>query len=356
MIEKKHFDPNDAAKADSGIFGLNASYDDAALVLIPVPWEATTSYGGGTSLGPQAILQASKQVDLFDLNLGRFYEQGLFMLPESSEIVTWNKKAKAAAQLIIQNHGEAFSDDAVKDKSLKDALQTVNQLSEKLNLNVYEQTKKVMADGKIPALVGGDHSAPFGTIKACLEKYPGMGILHVDAHADLRQAYEGFKYSHASIMYNVVHELDVKSLTQVGIRDFSESEFQEIENSKGRINTFFDEALNERKACGESLALIIDEILKPLPREIYISFDIDGLDPILCPHTGTPVPGGLSFQDALFLIKRVVKSGRHIVGFDLNEVSPANDGSEWDANVGARLLYKLCGWTLHSVKNKQEKS
>ncbi len=345
-----HFDPNAAAAKDSGIFGLPFSEDEAQLILIPVPWEATTSYGGGTSLGPQVIFHASKQVDLFDLELGNFYEAGIAMLPESTDVLNWNKAARQEALKVIEEGGDP------DNQNLQSAMDSVNQYSVKINDYVYAETKKQLASNKKVGLVGGDHSTPFGAIQAFLEKYPNMGILHFDAHADLRQAYEGFEFSHASIMYNIMTKTKLKKLVQVGIRDFCEEEFHFIQENKDRLTVFFDTKMTERKLQGEHWSTICDEIIKQLPQEVYVSFDIDGLDPRFCPHTGTPVPGGLDFQEALFLIKKVAQSGKKIIGFDLNEVSPGDDvdlealdtASEWDANVGARLLYKLCGWTLDS--------
>jgi agmatinase len=197
-------------------------------------------------------------------------------------------------------------------------------------------------------LVGGDHSTPFGAIEAVADRHPGLGVLHVDAHADLRVAYEGFEWSHASIMYNVVAKLpDVARLVQVGIRDLCEAEYDVIKGSKRRVITHFDAELATRRLAGESWAGQCERIVDALPGEVYVSFDIDGLDPALCPNTGTPVPGGLSFAEANYLIGALVRSGRRIVGFDLNEVAPGPD-SEWDANVGMRLLYKMIGWALRS--------
>lgn len=329
------FDPNAAAAEDSGIFGLPFTIEEAELVLIPVPWEATTSYGGGTSLGPQAILDASKQVDLFDLELGNFYEQGIAMLEESEQILAWNEASTMAS------------------------LEEVNLYSEKVNHYVYIEAKKLLTQGKLVGVVGGDHSTPFGAIQAFLEKHPRMGILHFDAHADLRNAFEGYEYSHASIMYNVMTKTALRKLVQVGIRDFCEEEFDFIQDNPERIVTYFDAQLFEEKVKGRNWDSICDEIINQLPEEVYVSFDIDGLDPRFCPHTGTPVPGGLDFQEAIYLIKKVVQSGRRLIGFDLNEVSPGihsneqdtallDSAGEWDANVGARLLYKLCGYTLKS--------
>jgi agmatinase len=351
-----NFNPNAASPKDSGIFGLPFTAEESKLILIPVPWEPTTSYGGGTSLGPQFIFDASKQVDLFDMELGPFYEKGIAMLPESQEMKEWNAVAKDAAQIVIAAAGTSDENSA----SVKKATQLVNELSLKLNDTIYQQTKQLLSQQKIVGLVGGDHSSHFGAIKAFLEKHPDMGILHFDAHADLRDTFEGFEFSHASIMHNVISKTALKKLVQVGIRDFCEEEYHFIQNNKERIVTFFDASITEQKMAEKSWAAICDDIIQHLPQEVYVSFDIDGLDPRFCPHTGTPVPGGLDFLEALFLLKKVVRSGRQIIGFDLNEVSPGSaaltstssvldTAAEWDANVGARLLYKLCGWALTSA-------
>lgn len=342
------FNPNAQASKDSGIFGLPYTQDEAKLILIPVPWEATTSYGGGTSQAPQAIFDASKQIDLFDLELGNFFEAGIMMLPISEQLLEWNKAARAEALNVIKHIGETSQD---LDKSTE----MVNAYSQKLNASVYEQSKKMLEENKVVGLIGGDHASVFGSIKAHTEKYPNLSILHFDAHADLRNAYEGFTYSHASIMFNVMQETPLKRLVQVGIRDFCEEEFDLIQQNSSRVKTYFDAHLSAQKLQGMAWSQIIENIVNDLSDEVYVSFDIDGLDPRFCPHTGTPVPGGLDFNEAIYLLKAVVKSGRKIVGFDLNEVSLGEDAqangldsaSEWDANVGARLLYKLCGFALY---------
>ncbi len=347
----QNFDPNAAAGEDSGIFGLPFSIEQAQLVLLPVPWEVTTSYGGGTSLGPRAILNASRQIDLFDLELGNFYRHGIALMDESTEVQTWNQAAQQLAHPVIAAGGSG------NDPQLLAAVEKVNDYSHKLNHYVYNTVKNLLAQGKQVGVIGGDHSTPFGAITAFLEKYPRMGMLHVDAHADLRKAYEGFTDSHASIMYNVITRTKLTKLVQVGLRDLCEEEFEFIKQQSSRITAFFDVDMSTQKMNGESWASICDQIIKQLPEEVYISFDIDGLDPRYCPHTGTPVPGGLDFAEATYLIKKVAQSGRKIIGFDLNEVSPGSStaaaldtpdpAAEWDANVGARLLYKLCGWSLY---------
>ena len=340
------FDPNAAATADSGVFGLPYTENQSALVYLPVPWEVTTSYGGGTSEGPAAILAASHQVDLFDLDVIKPYEAGLFMALESAEVRHWNESGKQKAQKIIEASGVVEG-----NPELQASLKEVNELGERLNQYVYTETKKLLAAEKIVGVVGGDHSVPFGAFQAVGEKYPGFGILHFDAHADTRDAYEGFQWSHASIMFNAIEKIrSIGKLIQVGIRDVCEQECDYALLRKEKITTFYDRDLARRQFEGITWAQICREMVALLPNDVWISFDIDGLDPRFCPNTGTPVPGGLDFHQAIYLLSVLVKSGRRIIGFDLNEVSPnlGNRSDEWDANVGARLLYKLSAWTLAS--------
>lgn len=339
------FDPNSPSAEGSGVFGLPHTKKEAALVYLPVPWEATTSYGGGTSKGPAAILDASGQVDLFDFDVLKPYQCGLHMLPESPQVRAWNKQAKSAAQKVIAVGGEVSG-----KKSLQTALKLVNELGGKLNAWVESETRQLLKEGKLVGLVGGEHSVPYGALKALASKHPSFGILHFDAHCDLRDAYEGFQWSHASIMRNVLEGVPaVKKLVQVGIRDFCEAEYDYARAQGSRVKIFFDGDLARRSFGGETWSALAGEIVAELPENIWVSFDIDGLDPRFCPHTGTPVPGGLDFQQAVYVIGAAVRSGRKILGFDLNEVAPDPSGkNEWDANVGARLLYKLTAWTLAS--------
>lgn len=337
------FDPNAAAQPDSGVFGLPFEEAEAALVYLPIPWEATTSYGGGTSNGPAAILEASHQVDLYDLEVLKPYEAGLFMRDENANIRSWNDEAKAEAQKIIEAAGviEGRPD-------LERSLARVNELSAKMNAEVHKLTRDVFSCGKIPAIVGGDHSVPFGAFQAAAEEYGAFGILHFDAHSDTRKAYEGFEWSHASIMYNALERIpQIKKLVQVGIRDFCEEEIEYCESQGARAEIYFDRELADQKFEGVSWKRIAENIVSKLPENVWVSFDIDGLDAVLCPHTGTPVPGGLSFHEACAVLTALARSGRKIIGFDLNEVAPHPEGAdEWDANVGARLLYKMTALTL----------
>lgn len=306
------------------IFGIHSKLQDAPVVLIPVPWEVTTSYGDGTSQGPAIVERASHQVDLWDSTFKNIVEQkGVFMFEELKDIRALNDK--------------------LKPKAL-DAVAEVNTASDKVNEMVYKKAKENLAAGKVVGVVGGDHSCPIGLIKALSEKFGTQyAVLHFDAHADLRKSYQGFNHSHASIMYNVMNfSGSPQKLVQVGIRDFCEEELERIQKSEGKIKTFFDDQIKERQFTGSTWAKICDEIISELPENIYISFDIDGLEPTLCPSTGTPVVGGLTFSEFNFLFKKINEHKKRVIGFDLCEVA----GTEWDANVGARVLFKLCGLAL----------
>lgn len=333
------FDPSAAAAADSGIFGLPYSERDAAVILMPVPFAATVSYGGGAENGPDAILRASRQVDLYDLQFGRVYEAGIHLRAAAADLRAGHDEARALCTPIVERGGATATDRA--------AVQRIDALGERVNLATMAAAREVLALDKVIGIIGGDHSVPFGAIAAAAERHPGLGILHFDAHADLRVAYEGLRWSHASIMHNVIAEVSgVARLVQLGIRDFSEDEFAAIRASGGRIVTHFDQEWRRRAFTGTSFDRLCQEAIAALPSTVWVSFDIDGLDPALCPHTGTPVPGGLSFAEMAHVLAALVASGRRIVGFDLVEVAPGDD--EWDANVGARVLYKLCGAAIAS--------
>ena len=206
-----------------------------------------------------------------------------------------------------------------------------------LNRWLFDRTQTAISDGKKVGVIGGDHSVPLGYMQALATHYPDFGILHIDAHADLRDAYEGFEFSHASIMFNALKIPQISKLVQVGIRDVSQVEINTIDRSQGRVVGYYDSLVKQQLYSGTTWASICQDSIANLPQHVYISFDVDGLDPKLCPHTGTPVPGGLELEQAFCLCREIVRSGREIIGFDVCEVGNA----EWDGNVGARIVYKL---------------
>jgi agmatinase len=231
------------------------------------------------------------------------------------------------------------------------AVATVNAASERVHGYVAREAERILDRGAIPAVLGGDHSSPFGLIAELSLRHPGMGILQVDAHADLRDSFEGFAWSHASIFHNVMTRLPgVARLVQVGIRDVGAREVEFAARSKGRVRTFYDQRLRDRQFAGATWTKVCKEVIAALPREVYVSFDIDGLTSEHCPHTGTPVPGGLTFPEVCHMLELLASSGRRVIGFDLCEVAPGAPGDEWNGSVGARVLYKLMGSTLRSVR------
>jgi len=338
MTETVSFDPNSIGQKIANIYGLPFDAKSANIVIVPVPWEVTVSYNAGTADGPKAILEASFQVDLFDPDVPDAWKVGIALLEASHELHGLNASLRPLAERYIGMLEEGLSPE--DEPGMAKLLQQINDGCVTMNTIVESQCEEVLAQGKIAAVVGGDHSTPLGLVRALGKYHSDFGILHFDAHADLRDAYEGFTYSHASIMFNVLKEKQVTKLVQVGIRDYCEQERQLIDGSNGRVKTFYDRDIRAHMFEGVSWKDICDSIVKELPKKVYVSFDVDGLDPKLCPHTGTPVPGGLEFEQALYLIKCVVTSGRTIIAFDLNEVAPG-EYDEWDANVGARLLYRM---------------
>ena len=336
------FNPSEVGVKNGNLFGLPFNYEDSPIAILPVPWDVTVSYGDGTHAGPQAILDASPQLDFYDIDNTQAWKVGFHLTQVSTEMEELNNflRDRSTAYIEFLESGGKLNESSDFELILKD----LNEACLQLKQRVYERSKDMMADGKIVCLLGGDHSTPLGLYEAIAEKRNEFGILQIDAHADLRNSYEGFHYSHASIFYNTLKIPQVKKLVQVGIRDICQEEVDVVNKENGRVKIFYDRYLKEAAYNGKSWKDICHEIVAELPEKIHISFDIDGLDPKLCPHTGTPVPGGLEFEQVLFLFREIIKSGKQIISFDLCEVGNA----EWDANVGARLLWKLCVFTAIS--------
>jgi agmatinase len=326
-------DPDGPPSPSSGLYGFDLPRESARVVVLPLPFEATVSFRAGTAQGPEAIRRASHQLDLWDPDFGDVSAAGICLLPPPDGVAEASARVRPLAEGVIE------AVEAGRDPSHAD-LAAVEDAGAAVREHARRFVSAELEAGRLPALVGGDHSVPQGGIEAAYAAGP-LTVLHLDAHADLRSAYEGFHYSHASIMHNLLSpdHPDLR-LLQVGLRDLSEEERGRIE-SDDRVEAVFDHELREarlRGAAGE----VLDAIAAKLSGRVWLSFDIDGLDPALCPGTGTPVPGGLSWDEICGLLARVSRAGCTIVGLDLVEVGP----DEWDGAVGARLLYKMIGAAL----------
>ena len=343
MTDLSNFDPNSAGNPNNNIFGLPFTEEEAALVLLPIPWEVTVSYGAGTARAWEHIFKASLQVDLYDPDYPEHWKKGFYMKDGDKKLLMKSDYLRKEAELYIDyiSKGDKPEDNKFMCKSLKE----INAGSAFMNNWVYEQTKTLLDANKKVGLIGGDHSTPLGFMKALAEKHGEFGILQIDAHCDLRKAFEDFTYSHASVMYNMLQEVPaVTKLVQVGIRDYCDEEWEVICNSNFRIITYFDKELKRRQFEGEIWKHTVDEIVQHLPQKVYFSFDIDGLDPKLCPNTGTPVAGGFETEHILYLFKKVIESGRELIGFDLVEVGVGEN--DWDSNVASRILFRMCNMLM----------
>lgn len=345
----KAYDPNSIRILNGNLFGLPFTAEESDIIVIPVPWEVTVSYRHGTSRGPEAVLEAAYQVDLFDPDIANAWHSGIFMLPLSDAIVKKNKelgkKAKTCIALLEKGNNN-------NNASLRKLTKEINEGGRYLNHWLEQESLKWLRKGKLVAVLGGDHSSPLGLVRALAKQHSSFGLLHFDTHADLRKVYEGFEFSHASIMHNISKIPEVEKIVQVGIRDYCEEEVEQMQDKKNNITVFLDRWMQRELFQGKTWNSVCKKIVSELPQKVHISFDIDVFNPSLCPHTGTPVVGGLEWEQAFYLIEQVVRSGRRIIGFDLCEVSPGKN-DEWDAIVGARALYRLAILMAHSQKKKR---
>jgi agmatinase len=330
------FDPSGVAQDNGNLIGLPYTEEEAKIVLVPAPWEVTVSYSAGTAKAGENIRRASLQLDLYDPDVPDAWRIGLFMRPTHAQWMYQSDLLRARAKKHIDFLESGGHLDASPERRAE--LAAINLACAEFKSWVYHQTGALLDRGKLVGLVGGDHSTPLGYLEALAERHPEFGVLHVDAHLDMRAAYEGFTYSHASIFYNALQLPQISHFVSVGIRDWCEEEMDFVAAQNGRVEVFYDHEIRRAQYQGQTFQATVQQILRGLPEKVYVSFDIDGLDPRYCPGTGTPVPGGLDFPEAVYLLSQIVASGRRIIGFDLSEVGVQ---SEWDGNVGARLLYKL---------------
>lgn len=274
-----------------------SSQENSKVAIVPVPYEATVSYGHGTSGGPDAILEASQQVELFDDEL-------------------WIEPYKVGIHTA----------EAVR-------METVTAETEDPFGQLRAAITPIIEFNKFPIVIGGEHSLTLGAVKACIDKFPDLSILQIDAHADCRDEYDGNPYSHASISYHLYKALPNPLITQVGIRNISAGEVEWMERDKPRINIFW--ARHQDKWN-------FQEIINTLSDNVYLTIDIDGLDSGIMPATGTPEPGGMTWYQLMEVIKQLCIK-KNVVGADIVEFAPIPNFHGPNFLV-AKLIYKLIGY------------
>ncbi len=274
-----------------------SSYNNSQIVILPAPYEHTTSYGAGAAAGPQAIIDASHYVEFYDdeFDSELCFDRGIATLPP----INFGEKVDGEALELIEN-----------------------------------AVDKLLADGKIVVTLGGEHTISTAPIKSHFKKYPNMSLLHFDAHSDLRESYEGSLYSHASFMSRVVEFFGYDKITQVGIRAQCVEEARLIKEKN--IKTFYATQIRRNKWGNNWQKAVADT----LGDEVYVTFDIDCFDPSLIPATGTPEPNGMFYAEILDVFYEMQKQGKKIVGFDLVELAPIEGLSHPDMTA-ARLAYKM---------------
>jgi agmatinase len=337
-----HFDPNGVGNTLGTIFGLPFDVSESKLVIIPMTWDVTTSNHEGTSKAPECILANSSQIDLFDPFSIDAWKQGIAMEDIDPDMEKRNAQLRIQARKVIQflESGGDIAD----NKDIRFILKDINNACRDMTDVLTSKCEQYLDQGKIPFVLGGDHSVSLGIVKALAKRFPGMGILQIDAHADLRYQYQGFAQSHASIMWNIIQTEGIARLVQVGVRELCDNEYSLIRSNPDTITTFFDRDLFSQMAQGCSWERICLDVVKNLPDTVYISFDADGLDPSVCPNTGTPVPGGLSYNQIMFLFETLINQGKMIVGADLVETG----ASDLDAMIACRILYRMAGMMIKS--------
>jgi agmatinase len=278
-----------------------SSFDNARILVWPVSYEGTVSYGGGTGKGAMAIIDASRNMELYDDETdAEIYQLGIHTVDESPSV---------------------------------DPPETMMN-------SLYDRAKELVASGKFVTMIGGEHSVSAPVIRAHAEKYANLSVLQIDAHADLRDTYDGTPHSHASIMARVVKDMQIPAV-QVGIRSISVDEARVVDDLPTRI--FWARDIAGRNDWW-------DDAVEGLTENVYLTIDIDGLDPSLVSATGTPEPGGLGWYETVGLIRTLARN-RHVVGMDLTEYSYV-EGQNASAFLCAKLIYKTLGFVFEAETTK----
>ena len=347
-MSNKEFNPNGVIPDNGNYFGFPVEANEAALVLISAPWDATTSMRVGSSYAPDAIIEASRHIDLYDPISPDCWRKGVATAPIDYTIQDLSLNLHSDAERVVNLHDE-LGMSVLENIMYTRSLRRVNEGVAEMHDNIYAQSLEWLNKGKIVGLVGGDQSTSYGLVKAMGQKYGEFGILHIDSKVNLRDNYCGFAFSYASIMHDLLRDVkQIKSLVSVGVREFSPIEWQRAQEDE-RVKLFTGQQIWADHFEGVTWSSVCDKIVAELPENVYIALDIDGLTMDCSPHTSTLISGGLRFPEVVYLFNKLVNSGRHIVGFDLSGVVPCHD-DKVDAQVAARLLFKMCGISLKGVQ------
>lgn len=319
--------PDDAATPAGGLFGLGCAVDEALFVGVPAPYAATVSSRQGTVDGPRALWEASCQLDFADPRHGEPWRAGFSQVDEP---VAMREMSARVGGLVARQRGGAG-----------ELAEEIDAAGREVWAWLDDVVSGLLEASRVPLVAGGEHAVSYGAIRAAARRAP-LGVLQIDAHCDLRDAYEGLRTSHASVMRRVLEEHGVERLVQVGVRELAGEELATVRREGERVHLVTDAAIADDRLRGRPFAETVGEALAPLPERVWVSFDVDGLDPSLCPGTGTPVPGGLTWREAEFLIVALGESGRTIVGVDVVEIGP----EYWDGYVAAKVAYALAGAAL----------
>lgn len=331
----------DSAVDGGFYFGDKTEPSKADVVIVSAPWSVTADFGRGATYTPDAIIDASAGGDCYDAATGISVAGRVATAEIDYNIQELSEHLGREAERVAHH---TSADDSVVGEYVARKVAHVNEGFAEMQTTVYKQVKCWASKGKRIAVIGGDHSVAFGAVKALSEQYEEMGVLFIDAHADFSRDGEIFNYSHRSVARNIVEEIPAVGLVEVGVRDIKEIEAKEL-NSNDKVKLFLAEKIAARRFGGESWGDICREIVGLLPQKVYVSLDIDALKIEFCNNTNAPVPGGMTFDEVVYLVNSVVESGREIVGFDISEVVSSID-NKMDAIVGARLLAKMCVATL----------
>lgn len=323
----------DVASTTNGLFGVDVSIETANVVVYPIPWDLTCSYGLGAADNTTAILEASTQLDLWDIKDPSAWKKGIVLTPPNATLSPLNSRLRPSASDIYQQLEKGLE----LSETQRTAQNDINQACQTMLDVSQDDISAYLQQGKSVIVLGGDHSVSLAYVRALSKQHDSFGILQLDAHMDFRDSYAGFHYSHAAVIRRISELPQVSDIVQVGIRDCAASEVAYSQDCQTTVHTYYDEALQCRQFEGETWANLCQEIVSKCPEKVYITTDIDGLDVRYCPSTGTPVPGGLSYAQWLYLVQELKRQNKQIIGIDLVEVVA---GTEWDANVGARLLYQ----------------